>query len=281
MWPGIDLADLLDVLDIYEDGPGRYRARNVASDLPTMLGSQMLAQTVVAAERQVPGMAVQSMHTTFPRGGFADRPVDILVETVQSGRMLATVQVSFRQEGRENSRSLVMLTRDEPDFLRHATELPAGVPGPEECEPLPCALLPWDVRTAGGAGALAPDLAGPNRLDVWMRCPKAPGTTQMGRALVAHGAEGFLGPVAMRPYPMAEMERRGGRGTAVALNQTVTFHEPFSPHDWLLLRCESAYAGRSRMHGRIQVFTEGGSLVASVTADGLMRSAGKAPGDSE
>ncbi|MGV9668781.1 acyl-CoA thioesterase [Nocardia niigatensis] len=274
MWPVVDLADLLDVLDLTEVGARRFRARNVTSTLPTTLGSQTLAQAVVAAERTVPHMAVQSMHGVFPRGGYAEREVDVEVEVVQSGRALATVQVAFRQDGREHARVLMMLSAEEPDFLSHGARLPQEVPRPEECDELPCALLPWEVRTLGGADALAAELAGPPTLDVWMRCDKAPDLPGMSRALLAHGSEGFLGPVATRPYPQTEIARRGGRGTAAMLTQTVTFHRPFTMHDWLLLHCESPFAGGSRMYGRIQVFTQSGDLVASVSAQGLMRRAG-------
>jgi acyl-CoA thioesterase-2 len=276
LWPGIDLADLMDCLDVAESAPGRFRARNIVSRIPTTLGSQVLAQTVTVAERTVPGMAVQSVQAVFPRGGVAAEPVTIDVEVVQSGRALATVAVTFRQdvareEGREHSRSLVMLSRDEPDFLRHQRSLPEDVPGPDACDELPVAMLPWEVRTYGGADALAPGLSGPPRLDVWMRCTKVPDTPAVSRALLAYGTEGFLGPVALRPYPATEIAARGGKGTSVMLAQNVTFHEPFSMHEWLLLRCESVYAGRSRMHGRILVYGQDGRLVASVSADGLMR----------
>ncbi|WP_280305349.1 acyl-CoA thioesterase [Nocardia neocaledoniensis] len=275
-WPVVDLVDLLDVLELEEVATGRFLARNVTSTLPTTLGSQTLAQAVVAAERTVPHMAVQSLHGVFPRGGYADRAVDVEVEVVQSGRSLATAQVTFRQDGREHARVLTMLSVDEPDFLAHHAALPADVPGPEECADLPCALLPWEVRTFGGADALALDLAGPPSLDVWMRCDKAPDLPMLSRALLAHGSEGFLGPVTLRPYPQAEIARRGGRGRSAMLAQTVTFHRPFTVHDWLLLRCESPFAGAGRMYSRIQIFTRAGELVASADAQGLMRAQGPA-----
>lgn len=274
MWPVVDLTDLLDVLDLEEAGPGRFRARNVTSTLPTTLGSQTLAQTVVAAERTVPQMTVQSLHAVFPRGGYADRPVDVEVEVVQSGRALATVQVSFRQQEREHARALVMLSAGEPDFIAHDADLPPEVPGPEDCAELPCALLPWEVRTLGGADALGPDVAGPPALDVWMRCGKAPEQPVVSRALLAHASEAFLGPVALRPYPQSEIERRGGIGTSAMLAQTVTVHRPVDVRDWLLLRCRSPFAGSGRMFGRIEIFTRTGDLVASASAHGLMRAAG-------
>ncbi|MFD4433193.1 hypothetical protein ACFWPJ_28075, partial [Nocardia sp. NPDC058497] len=71
--------------------------------------------------------------------------------------------------------------------------------------------------------------------------------------------------------PQSEILRLGGRGKSAMLAQTVTFHRPFTVHDWLLLRCESPFAGAGRMYARIQIFTRAGELVASVDAQGLMR----------
>ncbi|MGR6999721.1 acyl-CoA thioesterase domain-containing protein [Yinghuangia aomiensis] len=93
LWPGIDLADLIAALQLTDTGAAdpapyaaRFRARQRPSRLPTTLGGQVLAQAVVAAERVVPGMAVQSIQGVFPRGGVAADPVGIDVEIVQSGR---------------------------------------------------------------------------------------------------------------------------------------------------------------------------------------------------
>ncbi|MDI2129860.1 acyl-CoA thioesterase [Yinghuangia seranimata] len=251
----------------------RFRARNVLSPNRFTLGSQLLGQAVAAAERAFPGMAVQSMHAVFPRAGDVEAPIDISVETVHSGRALATAQVSFRQSGGEHARALVMLSRDEPDFLRHGATLPDDVAGPDACEPFDCPLVPWETRTEGGDAAWDSTVARPGPVDVWLRAKDAPGDPGASRALLAHASEAFVIPVALRGYPAAALERRGGRGVSVVLAQTVTFHEPFSLRDWILLRAESSYAGRGRMHGRFQAYGPDGRLVASITAEALMRPA--------
>ncbi|MGW9211196.1 acyl-CoA thioesterase [Embleya sp. NPDC055664] len=283
-WPTIAAADLVDVLDL--DRPAaadpadaavpdtaltRFRARNLVTPIPRTLGAQVLAQTVVAAERVVPHMAVQTLQGVFPRAGDPTAPVDVRVERLHEGRSAAILQVGFRQGAAEHYRAFVTLGVAGPELVRHADALPAGVAGPEECAEVSVPMLPWEVRTAGGAAALAPDAVGPPRLDLWTRCTSVPDTATTARAILAWSTEGFLGPVALRPYSRAELERRGGRSMSVALSQNITFHEPFSAHEWLLLRCASEYAGDGRMHGRIRVFTRAGRPVASVTADGLMR----------
>jgi acyl-CoA thioesterase II len=51
----------------------------------------------------------------------------------------------------------------------------------------------------------------------------------------------------------------------------LTFHEPFSAGEWMLLAHEAPYAGRGRTYGRADVFTEDGRLVASFIQDGMVR----------
>lgn len=271
-WPATGFDDIRSALDADRTGPGRYRARNVKSDIDRTLGSQLLALTVVLAERSHPESTVQSMHAVFPRGGDAARDIEATVETVQSGRMLTTVAVTYAQQEREHCRALVMLTRAEPDFLRHSTEAPAGLPGPDACDPFACGLMPWETRVAGGDAAWAGAAGRPAAVDVWARCKDVAGDPALSRALLAFALEGLVVPVGTRPYPTAELERRGGAGQAVVLAQTITFHEPFVLDDWILIRADNSHAGRGRLHTRMQVFSAGG-LVASSSGDGLMRAA--------
>ncbi|WP_377267439.1 acyl-CoA thioesterase [Peterkaempfera sp. SMS 1(5)a] len=272
-WPAVDLDDLLDTrAAVTEATPGRFLVRNVRSTSPRTLGAQLIGQTVALAERSFPGMAVQSLHTVFHRGGDSGQPMEAQVETVQSGRVLATAQVTYHQQGREHCRALLMLSREEPDFLRHGTTLPDGVLGPDACEEFDCGLVPWETRTEGGSAAWDQEQARPATVDIWMRCKELPYDPSASRSLLAHACEGFVVPVATRPYPQAELDWRGGRGVTVLLSQTVTFHERFSLRDWVLLRSESVYAGHGRMHGRLQAYANG-RLVASVSADALMRAA--------
>lgn len=274
-WPRVGLDDVLDTLRRDEtEQAGRFVVRGLRSDHPSVLGSQLLGLAVSAAEHTLPGMRVQSLHTVFPRGGHAGEPIEVAVETVQSGRTLATAEVTFRQKGREHCRAVAMLTRDEPDFLRHGATPPDHVPGPDACEPFDCPLVPWETRVEGGITAWDREVSGPAAIDVWMRCKEIAGSgLGLSRSLLAHAMEAFVIPVAVRPYPLAELARRGGSGLSVVLAQTVTFHEPFDLAEWLLLRAENVYTGRGRMHSRLQAFADGG-LVASAGGDGLLRAAG-------
>jgi acyl-CoA thioesterase II len=269
------LDDLLGALALEPAGEDRFRAGNAESSQPVIFGGQLLAQAVIAARRADGGdKRVKTIHTVFARGGAPDTPVEIHVDRMHSGRAFASSTVSITQGETLCARSIVLLSADEPDFVHHA-------------DPAPDVAPPNDTG-AGGAGAAAgddafqvqyvgdvdisdPALVGPPDLDVWVRVPGAPDDDDVQQALLAYISDGFLIATAMRPHP--------GVGQALAhvsiatsvVGHTVTFHEPASIADWLLLAHHSTHAGGGRAHGRAQVFTTDGRLVASYVQDSLLR----------
>jgi acyl-CoA thioesterase-2 len=56
-----------------------------------------------------------------------------------------------------------------------------------------------------------------------------------------------------------------------SLDHSMWFHEPFDISGWLLYAMDSPSASGARGFNRGEVFTEAGTLVASVTQEGLMR----------
>ena len=63
-------------------------------------------------------------------------------------------------------------------------------------------------------------------------------------------------------------------------SHTVTFHDPVPAGAWFLLDQGAPYAGRGRVYGRGDVFTEDGKLVASYVQDAMIRAfaKGRSPG---
>ena len=55
------------------------------------------------------------------------------------------------------------------------------------------------------------------------------------------------------------------------VSHTVNFHDRFRADEWLLLANESVWAGRGRTHGRCNIWTQDGRLVATYTQDNLVR----------
>jgi acyl-CoA thioesterase-2 len=56
-----------------------------------------------------------------------------------------------------------------------------------------------------------------------------------------------------------------------SLDHAMWFHRPFRADEWLLYRQDSPSAENSRGLGRGLVYTEGGTLVATVMQQGLIR----------
>ncbi len=84
-----DASQLLEVLNLEMNEPGRFRAQNFAEGPGNVVfGGQLLAQTIVAASTVDPDKVLKSVHTIFARGADREQPLDIEVETMHVGRAL-------------------------------------------------------------------------------------------------------------------------------------------------------------------------------------------------
>jgi acyl-CoA thioesterase-2 len=266
----VDTLDgLLGALRLEPTGPDRYRAGNAEAGPGVIFGGQLLAQTIVAARAGHEDKGVKTVHTVFARGGSPAAPVEIAVDRMHAGRTFASSTVTIGQGDRLCARSLVLLSADEPDFIRHAEGAP-DVPVPDDGDRSPGGGA-WQVRIVGDVDLAAPDPVGPPELDVWSRFPGAPDDPAVHQALLAFASDGFLIGTAMRPHAgVGQVQAHVTLATGV-VSHTLTFHEPFSAGEWLLLSHRSTYAGRGRCHGRADVFRADGTLVASFVQDGMVR----------
>lgn len=262
----VAVKSILQSLHLEPAGEGRYRAENVDTGHPVVFGGQLLAQSIVAALLGHDALAVKTLHTVFARAASPDEGVEITVDPVHAGRSLASSTVTIAQGERICTRSMVLMSAEEPDLIRHAepappTPTPAGPPAGED----------WAVQIVGGVDLSAPELVGPPELSVWTAFPDAPEDPATSQALLAFATDGFLIGTAMRPHEgVGQAQAHVSLSTGV-LSHTITFHEPFSAARWLLLAHRSLYAGRGRSYGRADVFREDGQLVASFVQDSMIR----------
>src|SRR6476620_5899926 len=115
----LTIAALLESLTLEPVEPDHYRAPNVRSGHEVVFGGQLLAQSVVAGQTGHAGKSVKTVHTVFARSASPDRPVEIAVEPMHAGRSFASNTVTISQGDRMCTRSLVLLSADEPDLIRH------------------------------------------------------------------------------------------------------------------------------------------------------------------
>src|SRR5439155_12291792 len=158
----------VDALTLESVASDRYRAPNVRLGAEVVFGGQLLAQSIVAGLLGHEDKTVKTLHTIFARGASPDAPVDIAVEPMHSGRSFASSTVTISQQDRLCTRSLVLLTADEPDLIRHA-DRPATPSSPDRAEPGDHAPGAWEVRVVGDVDVSDPDAVGPPELDVWTR----------------------------------------------------------------------------------------------------------------
>jgi acyl-CoA thioesterase-2 len=273
----VSIDDLLAALRLEQVGDDRYTATNVDAGHGVVFGGQLLAQSVVAGLAGHDGKRVKTVHTVFARGGRPDAPVEIDVDRMHAGRAFASSTVTIRQGDRLCTRSLVLLTADEPDFIRHADPAP-HVPGPDA----PAADGDgstgghggdgdWQVRIAGDVDVNDPAAVGPADLDVWTRFRGAPDDPAVDQALLAFATDGFLIATAMRPHDGVGQAQAHVTVSTGVVSHTLTFHEPAPAGEWLLLSHHSPYAGRGRSYGVANVFRPDGAMIASFVQDAMIR----------
>lgn len=272
--PAID--DLLRAFALEPTGPDAYRAANAGGGTGVVFGGQLIGQSIVAALAGQDGKTVKTVHTVFARSASPDVPLTITVDRMHAGRTLASSAVTISQGDRLCTRSLVLLSVDEPDFIHHAEPSPS-VMGPDECRPLSHGLDAWEIRIVGDVDISDPALVGPPELDVWNRFVGAPKDPTIDQALLAFATDGFLIATAMRPHAGVGQAQAHRTVSTGVLSHTLTFHEPCSAGDWFLLSHRSSYAGGGRCYGGANVFRADGTLVAAFVQDGMIRAL-SAPG---
>jgi len=261
---------LREVLELEPVGEGRFIGQNFTAGLGgVVFGGQLLAQSILAASTIAPDKYVKTIQNVFARGADIAKPLEFEVETMAAGRAMASATVTVSQEGRLCTRSLVLMTAEEPDLIRHSAPMP-GVTAPAETPLHDAEGDFWELRVCGGVDTTGKGV-GPAELNVWSRFPGPSSDGVLGQALLAYATDGFLISTAMRPHEAVDISMAHVSISTSVLSHTLTFHEPIDASRWLLLAHESPYAGRGRTYGRADVFSEDGRIVASYVQDNMVR----------
>ncbi|HVX18501.1 MAG TPA: acyl-CoA thioesterase domain-containing protein [Acidimicrobiales bacterium] len=273
------LDQVVATLDVAPGADGRCLAQNLASPGAVVFGGQMIAQAILAATRSLPDKSVRSVHTVFARGAAVDTPLELTVQPLHSGRAVGSVNVTFAQGDRLCAQSLLLLSAEEPDFVRHDAPFPSGTASAAD-SPEGHDEGWWQTRIVGGVDFNDPALVGPPELQVWSRVAGTPPDDQaLHQALLAYGTEGFLIATAMRPHEGVGQALAHRTVSTSVLTHTVTFHEAVRADQWNLLDMQSTHASRGRAFGRGQVFDSDGNHVASIQQESLLRAAPERSGD--
>jgi acyl-CoA thioesterase-2 len=277
---------LLDVLDLAESEARTtediFTGRSHFMPNGRVYGGQVLAQSLVAAERTLPeDRVVHSMHGYFLRPGDTASSITFSVDRIHDGRSFSTRRCQAFQGGVPIF-SMIASFQDEDPGVDHAQPMPDGIPEPERLRPddellgdmhplmrKMFAEYPADVRHVDGP--LFVDVAGERvaRQAVWMRIRAGmPDDPRMHRAALAYLSDMTIQEPILRRHGVTWSTP----GLKVAsLDHAMWWHRFGRADDWVLYVQESpnARGGRGLSTGRI--YDREGTLLASVAQEIMVR----------
>ncbi|KJQ52908.1 acyl-CoA thioesterase [Microbacterium sp. SA39] len=277
---------LLDVLDLdftqARTTEDIFTGSSHAMPTGRIYGGQVLAQSLIAAERTLPeDRPVHSMHGYFLRPGDSGQGITIAVDRIHDGRSFSTRRSQAYQNGVPIF-SMIASAQDQDPGVEHAEPMPAGVPDPEDLasdedrvKGLPGGAARMlsdraaDVRHVDSPLYLPSDDQHVARQAVWMRMrAPLPDDQRLHRAALAYLSDMTIQESILRAHGLYWSMP----GLKVAsLDHAMWWHRPARVDEWLLYVQESpnARGGRGLATGRI--YSREGGLVASVTQEIMIR----------
>ncbi|GAB2454790.1 acyl-CoA thioesterase II [Nocardioides hungaricus] len=279
--------ELVDLLDLEELDTDLFRGRQPESVRARVYGGQVAAQALIAGVRTVPpAYAVHSLHSYFLLPGDYAVPIVYDVERIRDGRSFLTRRVVARQHGRPIYYQTLNFQRAEEGF-EHQDAMPSvGAPdagvdlvevmrrgGNAEADALGREWGSLDVRWLGNTRfGLEPDGGHVSQARMWVRLREGLGNGRLGDDPVVHTAAfAYASDVSLLGATLAAHGGNPAKVQMASLDHTIWFHRPFRADRWWLYDqwSPSAQGARGLAFGR--VFTEDGTLVATVAQEGLIR----------
>ncbi|MBN9179339.1 MAG: acyl-CoA thioesterase II, partial [Microbacterium sp.] len=245
-------------------------------------GGQVLAQSIVAAQRTVPAdRPAHSMHGYFLRPGDASTGITFSVDRIHDGRSFSTRRTQAFQAGVPIF-SMISSFEVETPGLEHQAAMPVGIPDPEELDnaedrladahPMSRRLFserPVELRHFPSSIYVSVDGEQTPHQAVWMRTRRAlPEDPAIHRAALAYMSDLTIQESILRAHGVTWT--RPGLKVA-SLDHAMWWHRDGRADDWLLYVQESpsARGGRGLAQGR--VFSRDGVLLASVAQEIMIR----------
>ena len=288
---------LLKLLELKQVEENLYQGFNEKENGSRLFGGQVLAQAAMAAYRTVKDVHVHSLHAYFLRPGNVSRPVLYEVERIRDGRSFTTrrvvaiqnglaifnMDISFQGAEIGLDHSSPMPNVPLPDELRRDRDVALSLGGPTSdprLSPMAKIERPFEIRSVFELGSAS---WGENRFwnPAWIRFLEPLGAKSsdtsadddfqrqlVSRCLLAYASDMGLVSTANLPH-QSEVDR--SQLQMASLDHSIWIHRPVPIDQWLLFhkRTSTAQASRGMVHG--DFFAVDGTLIASVTQEGLIR----------
>lgn len=277
--------DLLLLLDLEPLEVNIYRGQNRDIGTGRVFGGQVFAQALVAARRTVEGAReAHSVHGYFILPGDLKAPIVYFVDRLRDGSSFTTRRVTAIQHGQAIFNLSASFQVGE-DGIEHQQPMPSVPPAepltselelirdmasriPELLRPVLTQDRPIDFRPVDPVDPFDPTPRPPVR-HVWFRSLGAlPDDPMLHQAVLAYASDHGLLGTALLPHGLSF--RSPGMQLA-SLDHSLWMHRPFRVDEWLLYSMDSPITAGARGFVRGSIYTQDGSLVASVAQEGLMR----------
>ena len=277
------LADLLKLLDLERIEINLFRGESRDIGTPQVFGGQVLSQALMAASATVDGRGVHSLHAYFLQRGDFNAPIVYEVDRARDGRSFSNRRVVAIQHGEQILNMTASFQVIQPG-LEHQISMP-HVPPPEDLkdfevsrETLPLLpeklqrLLqherPFQFRPVRVRDFTKPEKLEPVKL-VWLRAVDGvPPDQGLHRCLLTYVSDYHMLDTATLPHAISLIPRKL---RIASIDHAMWFHRDVQVDDWLLYAIDSPTASGSRGFVRGSFFTRAGSLVASISQEGLIR----------
>jgi acyl-CoA thioesterase-2 len=250
-----------------------------------VFGGQVIGQALVAASRTVENVVCHSLHAYFLRPGDPSVPIVYEVDRARDGKSFKSRRVTAIQHGKQIFNLAASFQREE-DGLAHQVEMP-DVPSPEDLQPererrlelaekLPEEVRdiftrkrPVEIRHVQPLDLLAPEKTEPVQ-QLWFKARDAGMPEDLGihQCVLAYMSDMTLLDTCLRPHGVSYLNPK----TQIAsLDHAMWFHRPFRADDWMLYTQSSPASSGGRGLNFGHVFTRDGTLVCSMSQEGLIR----------
>ncbi|MEQ1614213.1 MAG: acyl-CoA thioesterase II, partial [Hyphomicrobiaceae bacterium] len=262
-----------------------FRGHSLPTGFTRVYGGQVLAQSVVAAQRTVSEpRGMHSMHAYFLLAGDPKAPIIYEVERVRDGGSFTTRRVKAVQHGQAIFVMSASFHKLEASY-DHQIEMPK-VPGPDELpserelrkamvEKLPENLKsylmrdqPMELRLVE-AERYRDRKPAPPVQHVWLRANgRLPDDSQIHHCVLTYASDFTLLDTALVAHGKLMFDTDV---QLASLDHAIWIHRPFRADEWLLYAQDSPSATGARGFCRGNIFKQDGTLVASTVQEGLMR----------
>lgn len=285
--------DLVSLLSVTKNSEDHFTGNPQKGGVGRVFGGQVIAQALMAAQRSVPDEKVaHSIHAYFLRGGKEGPPINYTIARDFDGRSFANRRVVASQNDDGTEKPILNLTASfqiSEDGLEHQDCVMPDVAPPEDLKSdmeqrkhfidalpeisdtqrrLMLRPRPIEMRTIDRLHWMNSEPKAP-LAHTWFRAAATlPDDPEIHRAVIAYASDFTLLGTSVLPHGLSWMRNEL---TGASLDHAIWFHRPARADEWLLYVTDSPWSGSGRGFNRGRIFSQDGTLVASVAQEGMIR----------